>query len=243
MIRLAVEADFNREIRTESEVRICALKEAYGLNTSFIRFYADDTGTLASIMDGFCVFNYDGVPNDEWTSFLRMHTDIQTIHAEKSCVESLAYSFGIGEVKSGEVLGIHNATSKTPLQVKNPSISKVYTLLSTVFEQFSPFEQWYVDVSHRVRHGCCHIACVENDGEIVSSAMSIAEAKNIALIGGVATLPSHRGKGLATACITELLSMLPQKTILINPVNEYASALYRKMGFTSCGTWAEITLI
>lgn len=242
MIRLALEQDFLRPIENECAVRIQALKNAYGLNLSFLQFYADDQGTLASVMDGFCVLDCCYKPNDEWISFLRMHPDILSIHSTKTCIDTLCKRYGINCTASGEVLYINNPSSKTALQRENLSISKLHGFLSGMFERFPPFEAWYVDVSHRVRHGCCHIAVTEQDGEIISSAMSVAETSDIVLIGGVATSPSHRGKGLASKCIADLMAMLPQSTVLINPINDYAARLYKKIGFSSHGTWAEIVI-
>lgn len=242
MIRLANEQDFCREITDECELRICALKQAYGLNAPFLRFFTDDQGSLASIMDGFCVYHGVGQPNEEWLSFLRMHPDIRAIHASGEHADVMKEHFDAKSVLRGEVLGINNVSSNTPLHLETPSITALYAFLTDNFETFPPFEQWYVDVSHRVRHGCCHIAAIQRDGNIISSAMSVAETPRIALIGGVATSPSHRGEGLATKCIADLLGVLPQATVLINPVNEYAAKLYKKIGFSTYGTWVELVL-
>ncbi|MBQ4612941.1 MAG: GNAT family N-acetyltransferase [Clostridia bacterium] len=242
MIRQANEQDFAQPIMSESAVRIHALKIAYGQDAPFVRFYADGEGALASIMDGFCVFHCTKTPNEEWLSFLHMHADVRIIHTDGALSDLLSVRLRAKEVKLGEVLGIENVSSETSLHTQTPSIAALHAFLKDNFDKFSPFEQWYVDVSHRVRHGCCHIAAIQREGTIVSSAMSVAETPLIALIGGVATAASHRGKGLASKCIFELLAMLPQARILINPVDEYASRLYKKLGFKPYGTWTELVL-
>lgn len=244
MIRLADEADFARIITSESELRICALKQAYGLNVPFIRFFADDEGSLASIMDGVCTVHCRKETNDEWCAFLRMYPDIRIIHSEVRLIAVLAEEYRLSYTK-GDVLRLDDMSSRSPLHAKGRcdiSLREVYALLSTVFEDMPPFEGWYVDASHRVRHGFCHLTAVMAGKQMISSAMTVAETNDVALIGGVATLPDYRGRGAASKCVTELIKSLVQRTILIAPRNEGAARLYKKLGFVPWGTWAELTL-
>lgn len=244
MIRVAIESDFNREITSESELRICALKLAYGLDVPFIQFFADDEGAIASVMDGFCTVYVGEKMNDEWRVFLQMHADIRAIHSSEDVIATLSREMNI-PYKKGEVMRISDMSSKVTLheyQPRNIALREVYTLLNAVFGDLPPFDGWYVDASHRVRHGCCHITAESENGRLIGCAMTVAETEIAALIGGVATLSEHRGRGVATCCVTELLAQLPQKTVLIAPRDEKAAGLYQKLGFVPCGTWAELTL-
>ena len=244
MIRRAKEADFIRPITTESDVRIDALKRAYGLDVPFIQYFADDEGTIASIMDGFCVVSSAQALNEEWIAFLLMHADIRTIHADEAMVAVIASAIGTSFNK-GVVMRLLNVLSESTLHKFGPnevSLRALYALLDDVFDEFSPFEGWYVDVSHRVRHGCCRMVTESVQGRLIGSAMTIAETDTAALIGGVATLLEYRRRGVATRCITQLLNSLPQKTIFIAPSDERSARLYQKLGFVPDGIWAELTL-
>ncbi len=244
MIQLAVETDFVREITTESELRICALECAYGLDAPFIQFFADGEGSIASIMDGFCTVYCPSEPSEEWITFLRMLPDVRTIHSDANTIVILAKRYDLTP-KSGSVMRLGKVLSVSTLRRSKPediSLREVYPLLSSAFDELPPFDGWYVDTSHRVRHGCCHIASVKKDGQLISIAMTVAETKVAALIGGVTTLPHYRGQGAASRCINDLIATLPQNTILIAPNNESAERLYKKLGFVPWGTWAEITL-
>lgn len=244
MIRLANERDFDREIKSESELRICALVRAYGLNVPFIRFFADDEGALTSIMDGICTFYCASLPNDEWSAFLQMHSGIKIIRTDAKTASYLAGEWHVSFV-SGSVMRYDNVSSKRPLQESEDngaSLREIYGLLSAVFDSFPSFEGWYVDASHRVRHGCCHIAAEKDDGRLSSVAMTVAETEDMALIGGVATLPDDRGRGAASRCIRRLIGLLTQSNILIAPSDEYSARLYSKLGFVPWGTWAELIL-
>lgn len=247
MIRVANESDFIRDITTESELRICALKRAYGLDVPFIQFFADDMGCMASVMDGFCVVYSRHELNEEWRTFLRMHADIRIIHSNEEVIAKLADEME-APYKKGEVMSLSNVSSECTLHKFDPqnvSLREIYAFLDTIFDDLTPFDGWYVDVSHRVRHGCCHIAIERDTHEsngLIGSAMTIAETDAAALIGGVATLPKYRGRGIATRCVSELLTLLPQKTVFIAPSNENSARVYAKLGFIPSGTWAEIVL-
>lgn len=242
MIRIATENDFIREITCESELRICSLMRAYGLNVPFIQFFADDNGAIASIMDGVCTLFCPELPNDEWCAFLQMHPDVFLIHTSGETGAFLAETLHCRH-ESGKVMCLENVLSKTALQTDGTaeaSVREIYAVLSAVFSDFSSFDGWYVDASHRVRHGCCHYAVERLDGNVSSVAMTVAEAENCALIGCVATLPNFRGRGAATRCITCLIDSLAASKIYIAPSDEYSASLYKKIGFVTCGTWAEL---
>ncbi len=244
MIRLADERAFDRAIKSESELRICALARAYGTQVPFIRFFADDEGSLASIMDGVCTFYCASLPNDEWCAFLQMRSDITILHTDVEVALYLAEEWHISYEK-GSVMRYNHASSNVPLQENDSageSLREIYGLLSTAFDGYTPFDGWYVDASHRVRHGFCHIATERDENRLISVAMTVAEGEDTALIGAVATLPSYRGKGAASRCIRQLIGSLTQSNILIAPSDDYSAKLYSKLGFVPWGTWAELIL-
>ena len=142
---------------------------------------------------------------------------------------------------------IHSAIGSTRPSsdiVTRPPLLDIYPFLSHIFEAFPPFNAWYADVSHRRRRGLCRSAGVAADGQIVSSAMTVAETADAAIIGAVATHPEHRNRGYASACVTALAAELREegKRVFIAPKNENARRLYARIGFEVCGEWGEIEL-
>ena len=244
MIRKAEETDFIGEITNESVLRMVALKRAYGLDVPFIQYFADDNDSLAAIMDGFCVFYCADELNDEWRLFFMMHADIAVLHTDERTARAFNQA-GQYSITTGKILCREQAESDFTLHSEKPErppLSEVYALLSHTFDNIPRFDSWYVDASHKLRHGCCHINGMYHKNTLVSMAMTVAETEEIALIGGVATLPCYRGRGYASRCITELISQLSQKKILISPSNVTAELLYQKLGFVPFGTWAEVSL-
>ncbi len=245
MIRRATKQDFVRKIVSESELRVCALKQAYGLDVSFVQFFADDRGSIAALMDGFLSFYCVGELTDEWCAFLLMHSDIHILHTDAMTATAFARKNGF-PLTYGSVYKLERLSSGAPLPFNYAELvpyREIYALLAAFFDRISAFEPWYVDISHRIRHDCCHIATEYANDRIISIAMTVAETEEIALIGGVATVQEYRGKGAASRCIGQLISNLSQSTIFIAPDNDRAAQLYKTLGFTRCGTWAEVSLL
>ena len=245
MIRTAYDRDFCRPITDETMVRLYGLREAYGLDVPFIRYYADEEGGLLSLMDGIAMFSpaSDAV-TEEWIAFLQMMPDVRCIHCSGRVGEALVSRIS-GHLRTGVVLKLALAvpcvTTESKI-VRDPYLPKVYSLLSRCFDTLPALDAWYPDVSHRVRHGCCMLACIEEEDRIVSTAMTVAQAGDYAVLGQVATDPDYRRRGYAYACLSDLISRWQGDRLYIVPANEVARKLYEALGFSQNDTWAELEL-
>ncbi|MDQ5827126.1 MAG: GNAT family N-acetyltransferase [Chloroflexota bacterium] len=79
-------------------------------------------------------------------------------------------------------------------------------------------------------------------GRVVSAALSSAEAAGVAMLGGVATLSAHRGKGLSALCVGALCKHLLDKgfhtvALFYLEDNDSAGRVYQKLGFQEAGHW------
>lgn len=79
------------------------------------------------------------------------------------------------------------------------------------------------------------ISVAEADGEIVSKAEIMVRTSRAALIGGVYTVPEHRGKGLSGACMSRLcervLADMEKACLNVAKSNAPAQRVYRGLGF------------
>lgn len=242
MIRRATAIDIPDYGDDESLIRIIALKKAYGCDVQFVQYFTDEMGGFLSIMDGVAVL-YAPALTDEWQMFLQMHPDIRRLHGPAFVGQPLLNS-GIWQGGVGEVLRYEGAvTPQEPDVCQSPYLPDVYALLQEHFPHVPPLEYWYPDVSHRVRHHCCHIGCILRDNRVVSTAMTVAETDHAAILGQVATAAAYRRQGMAVTCIKSVISACKGMELYILPVDEYASQLYRKIGFSLCGNWAELEKI
>ena len=241
MIRLACESDSPTICTHEAQVRICGLYLAYGLDTSFLQFYTDGEGRLLSIMDGVGIYYGDAMP-DEWVTFLTMNPSIQTIHTSANLATELANA-NVWQIDREGVVMVYNGPDtdapKDPRINTSPYLPDVYRLLEHHFPGISPLDYWYPDVSHRIRHGNCHICVIQEGDMVVSSAMTVAETTTAAILGQIATHPDFRRMGLAQTCIKSVISVCKDKSLYILPINQYAQSMYEKMGFIPCDNWAE----
>ena len=239
MIRRATAADIPDSGHDESLIRICSLKKAYGCDVPFIQYFTDGTGGFLSVMDGVGVLHAPAL-TDEWEIFICMNPDIRTLHCPGHIGHSLLES-GNWQGRVGEVLLYNGPTPVMDNTVcTSPHLPDVYALLQNHFPNVPPLDYWYPDVSHRVRHNCCHIGCIIHENQVVSTAMTVAETDTAAILGQVATATSHRRQGLAAACIKSILTACEAKSLYILPIHEQAAHLYRNLGFSPCGSWAEL---
>ena len=240
MISVAHESDFPNTATNEVLVRICGLRLTYGKDTPFIHYYSDGEGSLLAIMDGVGLFYADEL-NDEWSAFLAMNPDLHAIHCSKSIGEALMkteqWHGRVGDVMrySGEIpSGIDDIVCTTP------HLPTVYSLLKDHFPGISPFNSWYPDVSHRIRHGNSHISAIMDGENVISTTITVAETDDAAILGQVATHPDFRCRGLAGKCIKSTISQCKDKALYILPVDEIAKKLYAKLGFDTVDGWAEL---
>lgn len=239
MIRTANDTDFGSTATDERLIRIHSLKRAYGIDASFIRYYADGCGGLLSIMDGagvlYCTENVD-----EWLIFVSMNPDVTRLHCSAEVGRQLMAS-GNWQGREGVVLKYEGDRDFAPPTVcETPYLPQVHALLCECFDEMVLLNAWYPDVSHRIRHHCAKIATILDGEKVVSTAMTVAETDLAALLGQVATHSRYRGKGYAQTCINSLILRCKDKTLYILPMTDYAQSLYEKMGFVPNGDWAEL---
>lgn len=88
-----------------------------------------------------------------------------------------------------------------------------------------------------LEHGRIFVA--EEDGILVSAALTNAETPDMAMIGGVFTPPDRRNQGYATACMDALCRDLLRDGIqpCLFYDNPQAGSIYRRLGFREIGTW------
>ena len=247
MIRLTENFHYHTETNDWASIVIQSRILSYGTTRSFAPFYKDDSGNVLSILDGNAVLAGAVNNSQEWATFIAMHPDIHSISAENDTISALSQYFQKPYTTKPVMQYMGNADCLDPIVCKPLMPREIHSLLSTVFTtDLSPFEGWYVDVSHRIRHNLCHTAGIQKNGTTISTAMTVAESENAAIIGAVATDPSYRKQGFATKCIISLIQQLTKthnkNTILICPKNQSAQRLYEKNDFKVCGQIGEIKL-
>ena len=145
---------------------------------------------------------------------------------------------------SGPVLVCSGPFGTEDADLVTPDIKAAYELIvRCADENFHPpvFEDFYVDVSHKLRHNAMSLVGVQENGELVAIAMTVAESENGAVLGAVACLPEYRKKGYGSQVVRSLTSRLiaQNKRVYLHRAQDANVSFYEKLGFCECGTWRE----
>lgn len=225
----------------EASLRQCGQFAAYGADTPFLGFYEDDHGNRLTVLDGAAVLC--AVDNaEDMRLFLTMDSTVSQVRTDCRTAALLAADWETSYATEAVMEAPKNASCSDVVQDVLPK--EVYDVLVEGFgaDVLAPFDVWYADVHHRYRRGLCRIVGVVENGEVVATAMTVAECGEAALIGAVATRAVARGKGYASACVLTLASRLQNegKRVLLSPKNEYAHRLYERIGFNVVGEWGSV---
>ncbi len=238
MIRLATETELRALCDdADAAVRIKGLFTAYGVDAPFLRLYCVGENGFLSVMDGAAVLYLPQAEEEiieEVALFLAGQDEIKTVRSAASVVRRLAVYLPYGTVAEKPIMRLETMPPASNIVTQPISPRELYAVTSAAFlENTPPFEGWYVDVSHRLRHGCCRISGIVVDEVAVAGALTVAECEQGAVIGGVGTLPDHRRRGYAGACVVALAAALSaeHKTVWIVPKHEAAQRLYASLGF------------
>ena len=238
MIRLLLDADAPQRALTPAwaaayiHMRIAA----YGTDKPFAAVYTDGDACL-SILDGNGVMAGDTLRDAaEWAAFLGGLPDLKTLLAPEGLLGGMS---SMPQWERTPLLVMQYGGAAFPSAddaILLDSPRALYPLLSAVFgAAVPPFDSFYVDTAYRLRHGMCHIAAIKGEDALLSAAMTVAETNDAAVIGAVATLPTHRRKGYAAQCLRTLLHALraehPKRTIYILPENTSLQHYYAANGF------------
>lgn len=119
-----------------------------------------------------------------------------------------------------------------------PPMKQVYELMESCRSnsfQVPAYEDFVVELSHRLRHStarCCH---VQISGTIAAFAMTAALSRTAALIGSVCTAVPYRRQGMGSACLMSLVSSLTARSIFIIRAFHKNESFYHSLGFSRAG--------
>ena len=204
--------------------KIRALLLCYGLKYDFCRFYAGDFRTGCAFLgelNGSFVLSVNGKCDFEELAGFFAFGGFGEIFCSEAAGERLSALLQCGMQKVNVMRFGGNAV---PCETeKAPPLDSVYGILKTSFD--IEFEPWYLDMSHRIRHGVSDFRKL--DGSVLAIQHNI---NGEALLSQIATLPEKRGKGNARRLILSVCAELSDSTVYII-CEDKLSDFYGKTGF------------
>lgn len=198
--------------------KIKALAACYGTKYDFCRFYKADNSILCGLNDSYILYGCNA--SEELAAFFTSFG-----FSEIFC------SYSVGNQLSKPVDCHSNSVNLmrfdgmgVPQDTEhNTSLGELYEILKTGFD--IEFEPWYLDISHRVRHGVAQTRRLGDSALIIQHNINGA-----ALLSQIATLPESRGKGNAARLISAVCAELsPSKTYII--CEDKLLDFYKHIGF------------
>jgi len=200
-------------------LKIRALFSAYGGSYDFCRFFRQDDTYLAGLDGSFVISDGAGTDWEEIAEFLNMH-GFTDIFCSERAGEKLrnACNAEFTRVNLMELTAPPGNLAAVP----ECSPSEVWKIISRRFPV--EFEPWYLDISHRVRHGVSK--CV-SDGK---AALVIQHSINgETLISQVAVLPEQECKGYASGLVRSVCASVGGTLQVI--CEDRLTGFYEKSGF------------
>ena len=214
-------------------IRIMSLLKAYSVKYDFAAFYRQ-------ITDGEITAVFSRLDNDVTLSIaenadLLELEEFFTVTGFSSllCDGGISFNFRCSEgvvMKSGKKLELHKSYASID---RYPKLMEMFNMLDY---PTADFEAWYVDASHRIRHGCAQAFTLNVGGEIVSSAMFSSIYKNNAILSAVSTNPEFRNMGYASTLVSELICDFNGDVYLMREADKNES-FYKRLGFENIGLW------
>ncbi len=203
--------------------KIRALWLCYGSKYEFCRFYSADYAVICELNGSFVVCELRklySVEFDELNSFFLFHGYSEIFCSEyigKELSEAISCS-----AKRVELMRFCGKAESCILE-ENPPLEEVFKILKTGFS--IEFEPWYLDMSHRIRHGVTRFFRL---GDSVAAVQH--ELCGEALLSQIATLPKSRNKGNASRLISAMCAKLDGSDIFII-CEDSLEKFYEKNGF------------
>lgn len=225
-------------------VRLQALLAAYGVRQRFFEVWVQNRDSFLLRLDGHFEFlrGPDAEP-EEIAVMLSCSPAFASLSGEAEAVQTVADQLPFfTSVSRHSILGWHGP-SEADIPVPAgavrldpmPKLWEIYDLLKGMAGEgfnIGQFDGWYVDFSHRLRHGCAQVCLLRENGEPAACCLVTARSRHAGLIGGLATRKDRRGRGYASLLLADMVSKLRAARLL--PVLECGDNLlefYTRQGF------------
>jgi GNAT superfamily N-acetyltransferase len=226
--------------------RISGYFETYGTSESFACFYMQKqkgnvTAALSKIDSSITLSASPNADFEELSNFLKVIG-----FAALTCDSDFQGITGLSPERTGNIVCFNarkSINASRGIEISSDiELAQIYNiLLDAGFYLPQDRGVWLSDAGARFNKGLASACTVFSDKVPVACAMILFETASAGLIGAVATLPEHRGKGYAGALVTALARKLNTKGKRADLMcEEKLTQFYNNLGFEKTGAWAQI---
>lgn len=211
--------------------KIRALFQAYGTGYDFCKFFKQGSAVLA-YLDGSCVLYCDNNADFiELSDFLQVN-GFSDLFCSEDVADMLSKYIPADYQK---VISMKFSGNSCPADIREAnSLIDLFSIVSTGFD--IEFEPWYLDMSHRIRHGVTRAFQLDEKAALVVQHNINGEA----LLSQIAVVPNFRGNGYASKLIRAVCSVLsPSECYVI--CEPKLLSFYEKVGFEPCGEYCIVS--
>lgn len=227
--------------------RIISLYNSYSPNLAFVDYWLvlndsnQTTGAIARSGTNFILFLTDSSCVDEVSAFMRVAGASTVL-----CSDSFKLDLFGAKSTTGAVLVRNDFYDEisSDLVFREPDIKLAFDLIvSCADDNFSPppFDDFYVDVNHKLRHKTMRMFGLFDKDELVSVAMTVAESPQGAVLGAVSCSPNYRRLGYGSEIVKYICNSLISegKSVFLHRAENANFAFYENLGFCETDKWRE----
>ncbi len=197
--------------------KIKALSQAYGFEYSFLRFFRNENNTVIGAYYGSAVIC--GKADEEILQFCIASGFGEILFRGISDLPLPSQRLNIMEYKGNpRNCGFVHIATDSPY-------SAVYDILKEGFD--IPFDDWYTDACHNVRHGISEVFTLENK----ATAQKMFTIDGITLISMVAVKKEARKNGTGSRFIQAVSALLSEKSRVFVICEDGLVPFYEKNGY------------
>ena len=230
--------------------------EALGLENPICQFWGDfdRDGVIRAVVNRYLTgWTLYGAPSADWASLAGI-IDAHPIPATRLQDNPGGIPTLLPFLKRYAVEQIHVEEVMTlePDNFRPQTSASAMTIRRADLADLPALVDHYADAGHMSRSATAverplrdtRLWLAEIGGDILSTALTNAETRQLAMIGGVFTPPAYRGQGLSQAVCSALCNDLlaDRKQPVLYWDTPAAGAIYRKLGFGSVGKWRSVWL-
>jgi Acetyltransferases len=215
--------------------KIMAIIKAYGFDKSFCCFWVDTDKELAFAKLDSLMIIAGTIENS-----LEVREFLKAVGVEEiMCAVRNSELLGINISEHGEICKKKSSADMVEIvSDREINIRRIYELLKKVDMRAEEFESFYLDLSHRLRHGTAQVLTdFSEDGSLSALLIISAILDDSAIISAIAVDKNYRRMGKGRSLMLQAERVLSDKTIYIFKEEKKNNEFYSSLGYKHADSW------